>query len=74
MKNLPSQHADGEDGLEELASDGAMSIDDGAEFIGTSRAYMYELLGARTIQSAKLGRRRVVFKRSLINYLAARAT
>ena len=72
--NLQSLHADGEDDLKSLATDGALSIDDAAAFVGCSRSFLYELLQSGAVKGAKLGRRRVVFKRSLVNYLAARAT
>ena len=67
-------HADGEDNIESLASDGAMSIADGAAFLGSSRSYLYDLIQAGTIKTAKLGRHRVVLKRSLVQYLAKRTT
>ena len=67
------RYANGEDNLEELSSDGAMSIEDGAAFIGSSRSYLYDLIQAGAIKTAKLGRHRVVLKRSLVNYLATRA-
>ena len=67
-------HPDGKDDLAELASSGALSIEDGAAFLGCSRSFIYELMSSGTIATAKLGRHRVVFKRSLVNYLAERAT
>ena len=67
-------HADLEDDLEELASSGALSIQDGATFLGCSRSFLYDLIGSGTVTTAKLGRHRVVLRRSLVNYLAERAT
>ena len=67
-------HANSEDDLESLASDGALSIQDGAAFLGCSRSFIYGLIASGTIATAKLGRHRVVLKRSLVNYLAERAT
>lgn len=67
-------HPDGKDDLEELASSGALSIQDGATFLGCSRSFLYDLIGSGTIATAKLGRHRFVLKRSLVNYLAEHAT
>ncbi len=63
-------NADVENDLEGLASDGAMTIENGAKFLGCSRSYLYDLVQAGTIATAKLGRHRVIFRRSLIRYLA----
>lgn len=67
-------HAESEDDIAELASSGALSIQDGATFLGCSRSFLYDLIATGTIATAKLGRHRVVFRRSLVNYLAERAT
>ncbi len=71
--DLRYPHAKGEDDLAELASDGALSIEDAAAFVGCKRSYLYGLLQSGAVKSAKLGRHRVVLKRSLVQYLAERA-
>ena len=70
----PLRPANSEDNIESLASDGALTIADSAAFLGCSRSYLYDLVQAGTIATAKLGRHRVIFRRSLIRYLAGRAT
>ena len=66
-------HSDGEDDSESLASSGALSIEDASAFIGCKRSFLYELIASGTIATAKLGRHRVVLRRSLVNYLAEHA-
>lgn len=54
-------------------SDGAFSIKDAAAFLAVSRSETYRLMNDGRLAWAKLGRRRVVARRSAINLLSRSA-
>lgn len=58
----------------ELAADGAMGVPVAVAFLGVSRAEVYVLMGRGELPFVKLGRRRLVPKRALVDLLAANMT
>jgi excisionase family DNA binding protein len=56
----------------ELASDGAVPIPEAVRFSGCSRSVLYERMAAGEIRFITVGRRRLIPKRSLVEFLAKR--
>ena len=56
----------------ELAADGFLSVADAAAFLAVSRSELYVLMTGGEVRWAKLGRRRVVSRRSLTEFAASR--
>jgi excisionase family DNA binding protein len=56
----------------ELAADGTMSVAEAAAFLGVSRGKVYLLLEAGELASVPIGTQRVIPKRAVVEYLAAR--
>ena len=67
IRHLPD--ADGVD-FEDLAREGALSIDDTAAFLDCSRSRVYELISAAELRTVRHGRHRSVLKASAIAFLA----
>ncbi len=59
---------------EQWCEDGVLGIPAAAQFLGVSRAEVYRLLGAGALASTRIGRRRLVLRRSAIRLLAAHVT
>jgi hypothetical protein len=57
---------------EELAADGMMSVDELMGFLGLRKTEVFELLASGAIASVKHGKRRLVFRRSAVRWLAAK--
>jgi excisionase family DNA binding protein len=55
---------------EELAADGAVSVAEAHAFVGLSESQFYVLMDRGEIPFVKSGRRRLVPKRALVEYLA----
>jgi excisionase family DNA binding protein len=55
---------------EELVKDGCFTIDESVDFTGIRRSKLYEHIRNRRIATVKLGRRTLIPKRSLIQFLA----
>lgn len=49
---------------------GVKSIKAAAQFTGTSRSFIWELIKARTVESFKIGKRRVIPRSALVRWLA----
>jgi excisionase family DNA binding protein len=49
--------------------DGALGLDKAAEFTGLKRSYLYELIEQGELPSIKIGRRRLVPRRALVDLL-----
>ena len=56
---------------EDLAKDGALTVEEAARFLGLGRTALYALLQAGAIPSAKIGGRRVIPRLALVRHLAA---
>lgn len=56
----------------ELAADGFVSVADAMAFLSLGETEVYALMGDRTIAWARHGKRRLVSKRSLVEFGAAR--
>jgi excisionase family DNA binding protein len=56
----------------ELAADGTMSVAETMAILGLSDTTVQGLLDRGEIASAKIGRRRLVSRRSVVEFLAAR--
>lgn len=56
----------------DLASDGALSVKAAAAFSGIGRTELYRLMGEGRLAFARHGAKRLVFRKSLLEYLAAR--
>jgi excisionase family DNA binding protein len=57
--------------LEDLCADGVLAIPDAARFLSISRAEVYRLFENGSLASVRIGRRRLVPKRSAVRLLAA---
>jgi len=55
---------------EALVAEGALSVTEAARFAGVSRSTLYELMSAGRIVFLTIGRRRVVPRRSVVEFLA----
>ena len=53
-------------------SDGLLSVKDAAAFLGLPRTTVYHLLREEGLPSLKVGRRRLIPRRGLIEFLASR--
>jgi excisionase family DNA binding protein len=56
----------------ELTTDGAMNVDEARRFAGVSRSELYRLMDAGLIAYAQSGRRRLVLRASVREWLRAR--
>lgn len=56
----------------ELALDGAMSVDEAMAFLGLGMTEVYALMNEGVIAFAKHGKRRLVIRRSCVEFLADR--
>jgi excisionase family DNA binding protein len=56
----------------ELAADGMMSVAEAVAFLGLSDTAVYALMDRGEVAFAKCGRRRLVSRRSVTEFLAAR--
>jgi len=55
---------------ENLVSDGCLTIEESIDFTGICRSKLYEHLRSGRIATVKLGRRTLVPKRALVQFLA----
>ena len=55
---------------EEALADGCLSVSEGVEFSGLSRATLYAEMDRGALVFVKVGRRRLIPKRSLVRFLA----
>jgi excisionase family DNA binding protein len=70
---LPVGNGDGGPGGEPIIADGCLSIDGARAFLGgVSRATVYKLNVSGELAWVKVGRRRVIPRRSLIAFAASR--
>lgn len=58
---------------EELATDGMMSVEEFMKFAGLGKTEAYEVFNRGDVRSTKVGRRRLVYRRSAIRWLASLA-
>jgi excisionase family DNA binding protein len=58
----------------ELGAKGAKGVNAAAEFLGISRAFLYELMGDGRLKYVKLGTRRLIPVVELERLIAARVT
>jgi excisionase family DNA binding protein len=56
----------------ELAADGALPVPEAVRFTGCSRSVLYEQMESGMLAFVKVGRRRLIPKRALIEFLARR--
>ena len=49
-----------------------LSVEQAAEALGVSRSYMYQLIAAGAIATARVGRRRLIARATITAYLQAR--
>ncbi|MDI6871234.1 MAG: helix-turn-helix domain-containing protein [Bacillota bacterium] len=56
---------------EELVGDGLLGVEEAADFLGVRRSLLYVLMGRRELPWTKIGRRRLIPRRALVE-LAAR--
>jgi excisionase family DNA binding protein len=56
----------------DLAADGAMGVPKACAFVGLGKTEMYRLMDMGEIAFARHGTKRLVFRRSLVEFLAAR--
>jgi excisionase family DNA binding protein len=56
----------------ELASDGAMTIAEAVRFSSMGRTKIFALLAAGQLPYARIGRRRLIPRAALVEYLAAK--
>ncbi len=54
----------------ELARDGAVTINDAVAWSGIGRSTLYNLIGDGQVKTAKIGKRRLVLRASLREFLA----
>lgn len=59
---------------EELAADGAVSVAEAMAFLGVSDTHVYDLMNRGELPFCKLGRRRLIPKRALVELLARNMT
>lgn len=59
---------------QDLYADGAVSVEAAALFVGLSRASIYKLMDRGELPYSKLGTRRLIPKRALVELLAANST
>ncbi|MBN9522366.1 helix-turn-helix domain-containing protein [bacterium] len=57
----------------ELAADGTVSVTEAMTFLSLGRTEVYAMMDRGEIAYRKAGRRRLVFRRSLVEWLAAGA-
>ena len=50
----------------EVAADGALSVDDAMKFTGLGRSELYKRMEAGTLVFVKIGKRRLIPKRALV--------
>ncbi len=71
--DLLGTDADGESAARlELLADGAKTVRQACEFLGVSRSWLYEQMEGGLLPWVKLGRRRVIPKRALVEFAAER--
>ena len=70
VRELADGHPDARPTLMKLCEDGALTIRQATEFTGLPRTAVYKLLGDGTLPSVRVGRRRLIPKRALIELLA----
>lgn len=54
-----------------LAADGAVSVDEACKLLGIKRTMLYRLMGDNEITYALIGKRRVIPRRAIQDFLAA---
>lgn len=54
-----------------LASEGAVNVDEACKLLGIKRTMLYKLMGDNEIAYALIGKRRVIPRRAIQDYLAA---
>ncbi len=55
---------------EEICADGALTLEAAIEFTGLSRSTLYELMGSADLPYTRVGGRRLIPKRALVEMLA----
>ncbi len=55
--------------LDDVFADGCISVPEAAEFTGMSRSDLYDRMGRGELIYSKVGRRRLVPRRALVNLL-----
>ena len=56
----------------DLVSDGVLSVEQAAEFLKVSARYVYQILSDKRLIGGRIGKRWVVPKKSLLQFLADR--
>jgi excisionase family DNA binding protein len=59
-------------GLDNVLADGAFGLPEAEEFSGLTRTHLYDLMGTGELPFTKVGKRRLIPKRALVDLLQRR--